>query len=170
MRVLVTAASKHGSTSDIAQAIGAALASREIDADVWSIEAVESLDVYDAVVLGSAIYMGHWLDPAKKFIERHATVLRERPVWLFSSGPLGDPAKPEGPPADAAAMIEATGTREHVVFAGSLDKHRLGIAERAMVAAVKAPEGDYRPWDEVEAWAVRIAEELTAGAVVATPA
>lgn len=170
MRVLVTAASKHGSTSDIAQTIGAALARREIDADVWSIEAVESLDVYDAVVLGSAIYMGKWLEPAKRFIERHATELRERPVWLFSSGPLGDPAKPEGPPADAAAMIDATGAREHVVFAGSLDKHKLGIAERAMVAAVKAPEGDYRPWDEIEAWATGIAETLSASRVAATPA
>lgn len=170
MRVLVTAASKHGATTDIAQAIGAAMAKHEIDADVWSIEAIESLEVYDAVVLGSAIYMGKWLEPAKTFIERHAVELRERPVWLFSSGPLGDPAKPESPPADAAAMIEATGAREHVVFAGSLDKHRLGITERAMVAAVKAPEGDFRPWDEIEAWAARIAEAVITGARVGAPA
>ena len=160
MRVIVTAASKHGSTSDIAQAIGSALAAHEIDADVWSIDAVESLDGYDAVVLGSAVYMGHWLEPAKRFVQRHAHALRERPVWLFSSGPLGDPAKPEGSPADAAAMSEATGAREHMVFPGSLDKHRLGIAERAMVAAVKAPEGDFRPWDEIDAWADRIAAAL----------
>ena len=170
MRVLVTAASKHGSTSDIAQAIGAAMTNHEIDADVWAIEAVESLDVYDAVVLGSAVYMGKWLDPAKRFVERHAVELRERPVWLFSSGPLGEPAKPEGPPVDAAAMVEATGAREHVVFAGSLDKHRLGLAERAMVAAVKAPEGDFRPWDEIEAWAAEIAKALAATPRVGTPA
>ena len=170
MRVMVTAASKHGSTSDIAQAIGAALTFHEIDADVWSIEAVESLDGYDAVVLGSAVYMGHWLDPAKRFIDHHAAELKQRPVWLFSSGPLGEPAKPEGPPSDAAEMIAATGAREHVVFAGSLDKHRLGLGERAIVAAVKAPEGDYRPWDEIDAWAGRIAAALAASAEVAVPA
>ena len=66
-------------------------------------------------------------------------------------------------------MVEATGAREHVVFAGSLDKHRLGLGERAIVAAVKAPEGDYRPWDEIDAWAGRIAEGLTAPAEVAIP-
>ena len=170
MRVLVTAASRHGSTSDIARAIGVALSDRHIDADVWSIEAVETLADYDAVVLGSAIYMGHWLDPAKRFVERHAAALRERPVWLFSSGPLGVPGKPEGAPADAAAMVEATGAREHVVFAGSLDKESLGLVERAMVSAVKAPAGDFRPWDEIDAWAWRIAAALTPDPAATVPA
>ena len=170
MRVLVTAASKHGSTNDIAHAIEAALVARQVDADVWSIDAVDSLDGYDAVVLGSAIYMGHWLDPAKRFVQRHEAALKERPVWLFASGPLGDPAKPEGPPTDAATMVEATGAREHVIFAGNLDKHRLGLAERAMVAAVKAPEGDVRPWDEIDAWVDRIAAAMATPSEVPVPA
>ena len=170
MRVLVTAASKHGSTSDIAQAIRTALTAHQIEADVRSIENVLTLDGYDAVVLGSAIYMGHWLDPAKRFVERLGPDLRKRPVWLFSSGPLGDPAKPEAPPADAAAMLEATGAREHVVFSGSLDKHRLGLAERAVAAAVKAPEGDFRPWDKIDAWAGEIATGLAIPSEVLVPA
>jgi menaquinone-dependent protoporphyrinogen oxidase len=162
MRILVASASKHGSTTEIARAIGTALLLRMVEADVRPVESVVTLDSYDAVILGSGIYMGHWLEPAKRFVEQHATELQARPVWLFSSGPLGDPPKPVEEPADAAALIEATHARGHRVFAGSLDKHDLGIAERAMIAAVRAPEGDFRPWPEIDAWADEILAELGA--------
>ncbi len=162
MRILVASASKHGSTSEIARTIGASLMFRKIDADVVDVVDVESLDGYGAVVLGSGIYMGHWMEPAKRFVEHHAAELLVRPVWLFSSGPLGEPAKPAEEPADAAAMMDATHAREHRVFPGSLWKDELGIAERAMVAAVRAPEGDFRPWAEIDDWAGQIAEALAA--------
>ena len=162
MRILVASASKHGSTSEIARTIGASLMFRKIDADVVDVEDVESLDGYGAVVLGSGIYMGHWMEPAKRFVDHHAAELLARPVWLFSSGPLGEPAKPAEGPADAAAMMEATHAREHRVFPGSLWKDELGIAERAMVAAVRAPEGDFRPWAEIDDWAGHIAAALGA--------
>lgn len=160
MRVLVASASKHGSTTEIARAIGTALLLRMVDAEVKSVESVVTIDTYDAVVLGSGVYMGHWLEPAKRFIEQHALELQQRPVWLFSSGPLGDPPKPVTEPVDVADLIEATHAREHRIFAGSLDKHELGIAERAIVAAVRAPAGDFRPWDEIDAWAGAIVAEL----------
>lgn len=160
MRVLVASASKHGSTTEIARAIGTALLLRMVDADVRTVESVVTIEGYDAVVLGSGVYMGHWLEPAKRFIEQHAEELQQRPVWLFSSGPLGDPPKPVTEAADVADLIEATHAREHRIFAGSLDKHELGIAERAMVAAVRAPEGDFRPWDEIDTWAGAIVAEL----------
>ncbi len=162
MRVLVATASKHGSTTEIARTIGASLTFRGIDTDVRPIGDVSTLDGYDAVVLGSAIYMGHWLEPAKRFVTAHASDLTARPVWLFSSGPLGDPANPAGDPADVVALLEATHAREHRTFPGSLWKDQLGIAERAMVAAVRAPEGDFRPWAEIDAWAGSIATELAA--------
>ena len=102
MRVLVTAASKHGATFEIATAIGEELTRAGIDARVEPLEDVRSLDKYDGVVVGSGIYAGHWLGAAKEFIDQHATELALRPLWLFSSGPIGDPLKPEEDPADAA--------------------------------------------------------------------
>jgi len=165
MRVLVAAASRHGSTTDIARAIGTALMLRMVETDVRPVEQVVRLETYDAVVLGSGIYMGRWLQPAKQFIEANTDELLKRPVWLFSSGPLGDPPKPVEEPADAVRLVEATHARGHRVFAGSLDKHELGITERAMVAAVHAPEGDYRPWDDIDAWAGEIVAELVAAPV-----
>lgn len=160
MHVLVTAASKHGGTHGIADAIGRALAKADLAVTVAPPDDVASLDEYDAVVLGSGIYAGRWMDPAKRFVDRHAAALADRPVWLFSSGPMGDPPKPEGDPADATAMIGRTLPRGHRVFAGRLVKRELGFAEKAIVAAVRAPEGDFRPWAEIEAWAAQIAREL----------
>jgi menaquinone-dependent protoporphyrinogen oxidase len=162
MKILVTAASKHGSSTEIAQSIGTALAQAGFDASVLAPDDVSSLDGYDAVILGSGIYAGRWLEPARRFIERHEESLAERPVWLFSSGPIGDPPKPDGVPADAPAMVKKIGARGHRVFAGRLDKDDLGLAEKVIVAAVKAPEGDFRKWDEVRAWAATIAAELVA--------
>jgi menaquinone-dependent protoporphyrinogen oxidase len=98
MRVLVAAASRHGATTEIAEAIARGLAQRGVEADARPAEGIESIDGYDAVVAGSAVYVGHWLEPARQMIEAHAAALAARPVWLFSSGPLGPPEalKPEG--------------------------------------------------------------------------
>jgi menaquinone-dependent protoporphyrinogen oxidase len=115
---------------------------------------------FDAVVVGSAIYGGRWLKPAKQFVESNSKALRARPVWLFSSGPLGDPPAPEGDPADAAPMVEASGARDHRVFGGKLDKKGLSLVEKAMVKAVHAPEGDYRDWNDIRTWAIGIAHSL----------
>ncbi len=160
MRVLVTTASKHGSTDEIGRVIVDVLGEHGIETGVLGPEDVISLHRYDAVIMGSAVYAGHWMSPMKKMAQRLAPELAERPVWLFSSGPLGVPPTPDEEPVDAAPMIEATGARGHAVFAGKLDKNVLGFAERAIVAAFKAPDGDFRDWDEIRKWASGIAQEL----------
>jgi menaquinone-dependent protoporphyrinogen oxidase len=164
MHVLVTAASKHGATAEIARAIGDELERRKIHVTVAPITGAGTIDGYDAVIAGSAVYAGQWLKPAKDFLERNAAALVARPVWLFSSGPIGDPPRPEEEPPDAPAMVASTGAREHRTFAGKIDRDRLSLAERAIVMALRAPSGDFRDWDEIRDWSSAIAAELQQGA------
>lgn len=166
MKVLVSAASRHGATTEVAGAIVRGLRRRGIDAVAVVPEQVGSLDGFDAAIIGSATYVGRWLEPARDLVERQRGALRLIPVWLFSSGPVGDPPKPADDPIDVAPMVALVAAREHRVFPGQVDKKRLGFAERAIMAAVRAPEGDFRDWAAVEVWVGVIAEAL----MVAAPA
>jgi len=163
MRVLVTAASRHGATHEIASAIAAGLERRGIEADARHAEDLADLGGYDAYVIGSAVYVGRWLASARDLVEAHGGTLAARPVWMFSSGPLGPPEtlKPEGDPVDAEDIVQATGAVDHRVFAGRLDKDLLGLGEKAVVVAVRAPEGDFRDWEAIDGWTGEIAEQLS---------
>jgi menaquinone-dependent protoporphyrinogen oxidase len=162
MKVLVTAASKHGATHEIAAAIGRGLRERGLIVDVNDIADVPELGDIDACVLGSAVYVGQWLAPARQFVEANAEAFSAIPTWLFSSGPLGDPLKPDEEHAvNVAEIVAATNAREHRLFAGALDKGKLGFGERAVVMAVRAADGDYRNWDEIAAWTGEIAAALS---------
>jgi menaquinone-dependent protoporphyrinogen oxidase len=162
MRVLVTAATRHDSTVGIAHAIADGLSRRSIDAEMLPIACVSHLSGYNAVVLGSAVYLGRWMREAVSFIGANSSRLAAIPVWLFSSGPLGPPERPipSTDPADVAEMIALTDAREHRVFGGRLDRSQLGIAERAMVKAAHARYGDDRDWDAIDRFAADIAAAL----------
>ena len=160
MKLLVSAASRHGATTEVADAIAAALTAAGVDAVLIQPADVMTLDGFDGAVIGSAVYVGRWLEPARELVERHRDALTAIPVWLFSSGPVGDPPKPIEDPIDAPTMRALVGAREHRVIPGQIDKKRLGLGERAILAAVRAPEGDFRPWAEIDAWALEIAEAL----------
>jgi menaquinone-dependent protoporphyrinogen oxidase len=161
MRVLVTYATKHGSTREIAEAIAATISGHGIAAEVLPVEDVAEIGSYDAVVLGSAIYMGRWLKEATEFTRRHRASLAERPLWLFSSGPLGtEVVDNEEQPKELSELLEMLEPRDHRLFYGALTRDALGFGERMVVKAVRAPEGDYRDWDEIQAWAAAIAAEL----------
>ncbi len=169
--VLVTAASRYGSTAEIAHAIAATLRRRGLSADVMAPEEVEDLEGYDAVVLGSAIYAGHWLPAARDFATRHAEALSSRPVWLFSSGPVGNPARrlvqQMGIDPAALAMLEhITHARGHHTFAGRLEKARLRWPHR-LASVMFNVEGDFRDWRAIERWSEQIADVLQ---VVGAPA
>jgi menaquinone-dependent protoporphyrinogen oxidase len=162
MKALVVAASRHGATSEIGEAIGGALREHGLEADVKPPEEVHDLGGYDAVVIGSAVYVGKWLDPARDLVEMRADELCTLPVWLFSSGPVGDPLRPAPEDAvDVEQLVASTRARGHRLFGGKLDKGKLGFGEKAVVLAFRAPEGDFRDWDEIRAWAAEIAGELT---------
>jgi menaquinone-dependent protoporphyrinogen oxidase len=161
MKVLVAVATKHGSTGEIAEAIAGELRASGLEVELRPAESVPDIDGYDAVVLGSAVYTGGWLPEARRFAHADAAALRRVPVWLFSSGPIGaeDP-KPLGDPAEVPELMALTQAREHRVFAGKLDKQTLGLAERLVTRVVQAPEGDFRDWQAVRAWARSIARSL----------
>jgi len=159
-KVLVSAGSKHGSTVEIAERIGSILRARGCEVDISRPEQVVGLEDYEAVVLGSAVYAGHWVDSAKGLAQRLADLSPKIPIWLFSSGPIGDPPKPEEDPVDVADILQSTGARQHRVFSGKIDKSKLNFAERAILLAVHGQEGDFRNWSDIEEWADEIAQRL----------
>ena len=166
VRVLVVVASRHGATREIGEAVATALAEEGIESEVQPPERIAAIEGFDAVIIGSGVYAGHWIETAKRFIKRHEATLRQRPVWLFSSGPLGDPPAPIAEPVDVAPLVEMTAARSHRIFAGRLMKDELGFGERALVKMVRAPYGDYRDWPEIVEWAREIAGGLKAAASV----
>jgi menaquinone-dependent protoporphyrinogen oxidase len=161
MTVLVAYASKHGATEGIARAIADRLRELGRDVDARSVSDAPDLGEPEAVILGSAIYAGSWMKEAVEFAHRHRGALAPVPVWLFSSGPLGTEVREEEEqPRQLAELRETLRPKDHRVFFGALDRSKLGLGERMIAKAVKAPEGDFRDWDEIRGWADAIASEL----------
>ena len=163
-RVLVAVASRHGATRDIARAIGNRLETCTCGfrTDVLPVEQHPDPSAYDAVILGSAVYAGRWLQPAREYAAAHAAALRTKAVWLFSSGPIGEAPFPPDEPHDAGPLRQVTGALGHRVFPGRLDMQLLAVGERAMVTAMRAPLGDFRDWTAIRDWADEIARSLAA--------
>lgn len=163
MKVLVAYSSKHGATAGIAERIGERFTARGFNADVIDIRKNPDPVEYDAIVLGSAVYIGSWQKQAVAFVHAHVPQLRVRPVWLFSSGPLAEPSLDE--PKTLAELRGLIAPRGHKVFPGALKKDALSLPERVVIAAVSSQmkkdlEGDFREWEEIDAWADSIVREL----------
>jgi len=179
-RIQVVYASRHGGTAGIASRIADTL--RTDGADVAIFDAGDRPDVgaFDAHVIGSGVYMGSWLKQGIEFLERNASTLATRPVWLFSSGPLPGSSKntetddaltralgpEEGPGSGGRKRIitlsAAIHPRDHRVFLGAFDPDdpAKSLSERfvRMMPAAKRilPAGDFREWDAIESWAHQI--------------
>lgn len=176
MRVLVAYATRHGATAGIAERVAATLTAAGLTAEARAVGDVGEVGSYDAVVLGGAAYLLHWLKPAVTFARRHSAELAARPVWLFSSGPLGaDLADKDGRNVldasrprefdELATLLHPRGER---VFFGAYDPDAppVGLGERLarhIPAADALPTGDFRDWPAIDAWAGQIATELTSG-------
>jgi menaquinone-dependent protoporphyrinogen oxidase len=173
MRILVAYASRHGATQGIAERIAGTLTASGHTVESRSIKDVADVAGYDAFVIGSAVYMFHWLKDMTRFLRRNGRLLAERPVWLFSSGPLGtELTDPKGRDVlevsrakEAAGFEAATQPRDHAMFFGAYFRGKpVGLAERfvdKMPAARDAvPQGDFRDWQAIDAWAAGIASEL----------
>jgi menaquinone-dependent protoporphyrinogen oxidase len=161
MSVLVSVASRHGATAEMGDVVAEELLAAGLDVERVAPDEVEGVHGYDAVVLGSSVYVGRLDAGLRDLVRRQAGQLRERPVWLFWSGPVGDPPLPRAVPEDVDATAARIEPREVRCFVGALDRGGLDLAERALVAITRAPEGDFRDLDEVRRWARGIGAELT---------
>jgi menaquinone-dependent protoporphyrinogen oxidase len=178
MKILVAYASRHGATKGIAEHIAQTLERTGLDVTIQPAGNAGPIDGYDAFVIGSAAYMGGWLGEATTFVRRNRDLLAARPVWLFSSGPVGtelvdakgrDVVK-ASEPKEFAEFARTIQPREQRIFFGAYDPDAApaGTAEGLMarfmrvVPAVRQvlPAGDFRDWPTIEAWAESIAREL----------
>jgi menaquinone-dependent protoporphyrinogen oxidase len=161
--VLVAYATKYGSTREVAETIGARLRERGVTIDVRAAGDVASLDGYDAVVFGGALYFFRLRREGRRFLSRHREALSEMPVAVFGMGPIED------------TQEQYAGARKHLdksldkkqsispvavaVFGGVLDPTRLRFPE-ANPAMKKLPPSDLRDWEAIEAWADALPQAL----------
>ncbi|RRO18646.1 flavodoxin [Saccharopolyspora rhizosphaerae] len=159
-RVLVAYGTKFGATGQIAAAIGDGLAQSGFEVDVLRAGQVRGVEDYDVVVLGSAVYLGRWVPEARRLLERRE--LAGRDVWLFSSGPVGEQARSGAGenwtrPQRITRRGERIGAHEHVVFGGAVSDRSGGFLRRRMAQSIDPASRDMRDWDEIAAWARKIA-------------
>jgi len=172
MRVLVGYSSKYGATAGIAERIAATLQTAGVAADARPLASADDLTTYDAFVIGASAYMGSWRKDATEFVHSHTAVLAGHPVWLFSSGPLGTETTDaegkdlllESQPRQFADFATSISPRAMQVFFGALDLSKLRGRDRLVskIPAVEKilPNGDFRDWTTIDAWARSIARTL----------
>jgi len=178
MKILVAYASRHGATRGIAERISQTLERTGLEVTLKPTENAGPIDGYDAFVIGSAAYMGGWMGEATAFVRRHRDLLARKPVWVFSSGPVGcEPVDAKGwdqvkasEPKEFEEFARTIQPRDERVFFGAYDPTAapVGIAEGFMAKFVRVapairnalPAGDFRDWPTIEAWAKSIARDL----------
>lgn len=164
-KVLIAYGSKYGATAEIAEAIGETLRQAGLQADVQPADRAGDPSSYDAVVLGSAVYIGRWRKEAANFLKDHEAALARRPVWLFSSGPTGEGDLEElmggwSFPGALQPVADRIHPRDAAIFRGAADENKMGRLDKWMLKNVKAATGDFRDWDAIAAWATSIAASL----------
>ncbi|WP_432877267.1 flavodoxin domain-containing protein [Kribbella sp. CA-245084] len=161
-KVLIAYASKTGATAEIAEAIGDELRTHGHDVDVLDVATVRGIEPYDAVVLGSALYIRRWQKDAVRFLRHHIDELRTRQVWLFHSGPVGpDKDQDETMPPAVRHLAHEIGATPAVTFPGRLEQATAkGFLARHLATGNLA--GDSRDWAKIRAWAADISAALDA--------
>lgn len=159
MKILVTASGRYGSTQEIAESIGEIIANHGHDVSVIPSSEVETVDGFEVVMLGGAVYAGQWLRDGRELIKRVGDNLADLPLYIFSSGPIGESMKKEPPPL-MIEILEPLRARDHAIFGGKLDRTHLFIGDKAIAQSLSAEDGDYRDWDEITAWAEKVTADL----------
>jgi menaquinone-dependent protoporphyrinogen oxidase len=160
--VVVTAASRHGATRRIATRIADRLAAAL--PEEWDVQLCEPTDRdllarADAAVLGSAIYFGRWLKPARRALE-HLESDGAPALWLFSSGPVSKLPDEGRRPIAVDTLVDSAESRDHAVFGGRIQRSSLTLLERFVVRMVGVTDVDARDWQAIDDWAATIADAL----------
>ncbi|KUN89081.1 flavodoxin [Streptomyces bungoensis] len=160
--VLVAYGTTNGSTARIAETVAGVLRTRGLTAEARPAPSVADVEAYDAVIVGGALYAGRWHRHARRFVRRHRRALAARPVWFFSSGPLdASAAERDIPPVPGVRRArDRLGVAGHVTFGGCLEEGAQGRLARMILRDGRG--GDFRDFPAIEAWAARVAGELTA--------
>jgi menaquinone-dependent protoporphyrinogen oxidase len=155
-KILITYASKCGSTGEVANAIGKALAQAGAHVDVLPLRKVTNLSGYQAVFVGSAIRMAKWLPEAIDFVGENRATLQRVPMAYFTVCATMIEDTPDRR-ARAAGFIEPVRTvltpAAEGYFAGKVDPNSLSFIENMSLKAKGVPQGDFRDWDKITNWA-----------------
>jgi menaquinone-dependent protoporphyrinogen oxidase len=164
--ILVAYGTKFGATAEIAEAIAGTLRAEGFAVDLRRAREVRSVDGYRAVVLGSAVYMARWRRDAARLLRRRRRALARLPVWLFSSGPVGeepddgDSSERWTQPKLVRRLAAEIGARDHAVFGGRVSEDAGGFIRRSMARSTPPDLRDRRDRPAIEAWARGIAASL----------
>jgi len=161
-RILVTYASRSGSTAEIAEAIGKTLNQDSIHVDVLPMQDVTDISTYSAIVAGSAIRGSKWLPEAMDFIRSHHAELLKKPVATFTVCITLAMSNSDQYRQAVAAWIEPVRAQVKPVneglFAGRLDFTKLPVTIdtlklRLVVLLGIFPKDDRRDWNAIRLWA-----------------
>jgi menaquinone-dependent protoporphyrinogen oxidase len=159
-RVLVAYATWAGSTAGVAERIAEVINRSGLAAEAKRAREVKDTAAYDAVVLGTAVHAGKLHPDALKFLDRNKAALEAKPLAAFVVC-LAMKDGDEKVRATAATYLDPLRLRVKPVseglFAGAYAPEKLGFVVRQIMRMIKAPPGDFRKWDEIEAWAVSLA-------------
>jgi len=160
MKVLVAYASERGGTEGLADMVGSDLRFLGHCVTDLPARAVQNIDEFDAVIIGGSIYFGHWNPEALDFVNRFADSLRQRPVWLFASGPLNHDADngPIKPIAHMRQAVKKINARGQITFGGRLSPAQCETFMSQRMA--KKHPGDFRDFAQVSAWVNQVNKEL----------
>jgi menaquinone-dependent protoporphyrinogen oxidase len=165
-KMLVAYATRYGSTGEVADAVGARLRERGLDADVKPSKKVSSLDGYDAVVFGAPFYLGSMLKEGRKFLEQQRAALEDRPIAIFALGPtsadddLAEASKQLDKAMEKMPWLEPVAAQ---MFVGKYDPAKLRLADKLIAAPPASPlhglgARDDRDWGAIGEWAERMTQ------------
>lgn len=164
-KILITYATKYGSTGEIANKIKELLDKSSATIDLVPVDEVNEINQYTTVIVGSAVYMGQWRKNASRFLRKNVSALKDKNVWIFSSGPTGegDPVellKGWRMPKRLEKILDEIKPKEIKVFNGKLTKEKMNFFDKFIIDKVKAPVGDFIDWQDVDRWANKIESDL----------